>query len=224
MDSLASLLRNSNETEEGMDEADAIDSLFSKELLQLSIDDRTAMEEEIHGVRCMAPEETPQLLQKSLQNLAMVLANDVIIPPSEKLAYLRGMSLPRTHINTDEFRLRFLRFHLFDVVKAAKKLVHFLNISSILFGDVVLERPVQLCDFNKRELQFMRTGCIQFLPFRDRSGRRIMIVINPKPLDVNDYAMFMKQDLQGRVSRKEKQEEQQTASPNHSFTLLFCFN
>ncbi len=226
MNSLESLTELRNETEEGMDDVDAMDSLLSQELLQLSMNDRTAMEEEIHGVRCIAPEETTQLLQNSLKNLAMVLANDEIIPPSEKRAYLLGMSLPRTHINTDGFRLRFLRFHLFDVVKAAKKLVNFLNITAILFGDVVLERPIQLSDFNKRELQLMRSGSIQFLPFRDRSGRRVLVVINPKPFDATENERYMKQNHSDRVSPKEKQQEQQTQATltNHSLTLLLFFH
>lgn len=188
------------------------------------MNDRTALEEEIHGVHCIAPEETPQLLKNSLQSLAMVLADDEIIPQAEKQAYLRGMSLPRTHINTDEFRLRFLRFHFFDVVKAAKKIVRFLHISSFLFGDVVLERPVQLCDFSKRELQFMRTGCIQFLPFRDRSGRRVLIAVNLKTYDAVENKTFMEEAQPERVSSKEQQQEQQTTLPDHPLTLLFCFH
>jgi len=167
------------------------DLLLSQELLQLSTKDRNALEEEIPGVRCLAVEETPELLQISLQKLAMVLVSDHIIPPSEKQAYLQSQRLPRTFVNTSDFRLRFLRVALFDVVMAAKQIVRYLEVTSFAFGQQMLERPIRLSDFNKKELQFFRSGAIQFLPFRDRSGRRIMIVINPSFYSVSRNEEFL---------------------------------
>ena len=178
---------------EGNDEAKAVDSLLSRELLQLSIGDRSAMEEEIHGVRCLAVEETPELLQSSLHKLAMVLASDEIIPRNEKTEYLISQTLPRTYINDDDFRLRFLRFTRFDVVKAAKKIVRYLFLLEYLFGEQLLERPIQLNDFSKKELQFIRNGTLQFLPFRDRSGRRILVLINPRDYSPEENDAFIDQ-------------------------------
>ena len=42
------------------------DSIFAKALTDLSLNDRTAIEDEIHGVTCMAVEETTHLLEHSL--------------------------------------------------------------------------------------------------------------------------------------------------------------
>ena len=42
------------------------DRIFAKALTILSLNDRTAIEEKIHGVTCMAVEETPHLLELSL--------------------------------------------------------------------------------------------------------------------------------------------------------------
>ena len=41
---------------------------IAKELLKLSLNDRNAMEEEIHGVRCLSSfkKETPKLLKEKL--------------------------------------------------------------------------------------------------------------------------------------------------------------
>ena len=44
-----------------------VENTLSKELLKLSLNDRNAIEEEIHGVRCGAAEETPELLDRSLR-------------------------------------------------------------------------------------------------------------------------------------------------------------
>ena len=44
----------------------AVDNMLSKELNQLSVKDRNALVEEIHGVRSLAPEETPELIATRL--------------------------------------------------------------------------------------------------------------------------------------------------------------
>lgn len=180
-----------------MFDINAVDRLLSRELLQLSAEDRNALEEEIHGVRCMAREETPELLQVALQKLAMVLDNDKIIPPIEKQAYLQSQLLPRTYVNSNDFRIRFLRACLFDVLETARRIVKYLDIAAFLFGNEMLERPIRLSDFNKKELQFFRSGRMQFLPFRDRAGRRILILINPTPYDT-DLSSFLGQSMHER--------------------------
>jgi hypothetical protein len=188
--------------EKAKDETKAMDYLLSKELLELSLSDRNALEEEIHGVRCLGRKETPELLQASLKKLAMVLESEALIPQHEKQAYLKSQRLPRTYINGIDFRLRFLRFALFDVGRAAKQMVRFLDLACFLFGDYLLERPVRLSDFDKKELQFIRNGYIQFLPFRDRSGRRICVIINPSTYASKENTAFVDQSMENKVSKK----------------------
>ena len=43
-----------------------VEELLSNELYNLSLQQRNNYQDEIHGVRCIAPEETPELLQQSL--------------------------------------------------------------------------------------------------------------------------------------------------------------
>ncbi len=188
---------------EGRDEARAVESMLSRELLQLSLGERNAIEEEIHGVHCRAPQETTDLLQSSLQTLSTILDSDQIIPPHEKQAYLRSQRLSATYINSNEFRLRFLRLELFDIVKATKKMVRFLDIACFHYGDVILERPARLQDFDKKELQLLRSGAVQFLPFRDRSGRRVLVIPNPSTYSAENNEKFMREPLEGKVSTME---------------------
>ena len=151
-----------------------VDTLLSNELMRLSISDRNAIQEEIHGVRCLAPEETPELLQSSLHQLAFEL--DRNLPREITRAYRQSQHVHTTYVNTLGFRLRFLRCELFDVPKAARRLASFLNMAQDFFGDYALERPIRLSDMNKEELKYMRSGRVQWLPFRDRSGRRIVVI------------------------------------------------
>jgi len=151
---------------------DDADTLVSKELLQLSLKDRNAIDEEIHGVSTLAPEESPEFLEKALRDLSL----EVDRIPNEsacKAAYLESQKFPTTYVNGSDFRLRFLRCELFDAPKAAMRMMKFLGVVSDLFGTVVLQRPITFMDFSKDEEKLYRKGYIQVLPYRDRAGRVI---------------------------------------------------
>ena len=160
------------------------DDLLSKELLLLSLEDRNDIQEEIHGVKCIAPIETPQMIAAAVIELSNVLNNDDIIPRSQKQAYILQTRQERQsqnsnnkpYINSNEFYLRFLRRELFDIKKAAFRMVKHLDCIKELFGNYALERPIRLSDFSRKELQIIRKGYVQYMPFRDRAGRRISVV------------------------------------------------
>ena len=71
--------------------------------------------------------------------------------------------------------MRFLRCELFDVRKAAQRMLKFLDIALELFGEDALRRPIRLSDFSKEEMRYLKKGRYQVLPNRDRSGRRISV-------------------------------------------------
>lgn len=146
----------------------SLDNILSNQLLQLSLQDRNAINEEIHGVQTFAPEETSKMLTEALGKM-----DSEIEKISQKDAFVRSQEFPNTYVNSADFRLRFLRSDLFDVKKAANKMVTFLDLMSELFGDFALRRQIQLSDFSREEMQVFRTGHLQLLPYRDRSGRRI---------------------------------------------------
>ena len=161
-----------------LDDPKDVDTLLSRELMGLSLNDRNAINEEIHGVNCRSPEETPELLERSLNLLDFELNHG--LTPEESFAYRESQQLPHTIVNTLDFRLRFLRCELFDAKKAAKRMAFILNTTLELFGPYSLERHVRLNDFTKQELKYMRKGRFQWLPFRDRSGRRIIVMFPGK--------------------------------------------
>ena len=153
-----------------------IDNLLWKDLHNLSLQDRNAVIEEIHGVQTIAPTETPAMVSSALRDFAMHIEH---MPYEQKTAYLRSQELyPNSYINDSDFRLRFLRCELFDASKAATRMVDFLDMVADLFGDYVLKRPIQITDFSWEEMQCLRRGYFQLLPYRDRSGRRIMVFIS----------------------------------------------
>ena len=158
-----------------------IDKLMAKEIDRLSLKDRNAIYEEIHGVSTMALEETPALLEESLQNFQAAIdkidskrrgAYDYIASQDEK---------ENTRIIQDrEFRLRFLRSVCFDPFKAADRMVRFFELLQRVYGIEALTNFDGTMDFfikKKSEQLCFRNGYIQILPFRDRSGRKILVLI-----------------------------------------------
>mmetsp|Transcript_19344 Transcript_19344/g.44986 ORF Transcript_19344/g.44986 Transcript_19344/m.44986 type:complete len:523 (+) Transcript_19344:224-1792(+) len=84
----------------------------------------------------------------------------------------------KCYLNEDNIRLRFLRCECFDVDKAVERFILFLDFTSDIFGDYVCERQICISDFHtKEDGSYLRLSRTQFLPFRDRSGRRILVSV-----------------------------------------------
>jgi len=163
-----------------------IDALLSKELMQLSFNDRNNISEEVHGVRTLAVEEKPFVQDEALAKLQHELNQ---IPPSEKVAFGKAQTLSITYVNDRKFRLRFLRAELFDAKLAAKRLTSYLELLLKLFGIEVLKRPLRTTDFkSKDEKIVLRGGLVQLLPYRDKRGRRVMVILS----DIMSYNHIMR--------------------------------
>ena len=154
----------------GVGDHQSPDALLAYELNQLSFKERDMINEEIHGVGILDiyPEETPQLLKDSLEKLSIEL--DSI---QQKPAYEISQAFPNTYVNTDDFRLIFLRCEVFDAKKAAARIVAYLDLIHWCFDEKVLERDICCDDFDEKATTFLRKGYFQNLSSRDRSGRRI---------------------------------------------------
>lgn len=168
-----------------LDPRDA-EALLSKELMQLSFNDRNNISEEIHGVRSLAVDETLLVRNEGLTNLQFELD---ALSPSEKGAYEKAQTLPVTYVNDADFRLRFLRVELFDAPAAARRMTSYLDLLLKLFGIEVLTRPLRTTDFKEKdERSCLRGGLVQLLPYRDRSGRRVMVILS----DIMSHSHIMR--------------------------------
>lgn len=161
-----------------------IDTLLAKELNQMSFQQRESINEEIHGINVDQKylehviEETPELLKESFCKLNAEL--ELLRPTAS--AFNRSQELygsnetDTTYINTEEFRIMFLRCELFDCCKAANRMCAFIDLVYELYGDIALKRRAYLTDLDDNiEGKIMRAGYSQVLPGRDRSGRRIFV-------------------------------------------------
>ena len=159
-----------------------LENTLSEELLKLSFEDRDKLNQEIHGVHCKAIAESDDQRRLALEEFDRQINERKNMEP--KFGVLRNIA--RTHgpfrvrsnycyVNDDGVRIRFLRCELFDVAKSVQKFINFLQYMSDFFGDFVADRPVQLSDFSQSEQAQMLTSRNQFLPFRDRSGRPVLV-------------------------------------------------
>ena len=152
-----------------------IDGILSKEMQNVTLQSRLKVQEEVHGISTVCPEENPEMVAHSLYTMQQHLDRNPFKPIYDKLS-------PRSYIYDRDFRLRFLRCDLFDAKKAAQRLVNFTDIMEEYYGIEVLERPLLMSDLltktgtmGKDILACLKSGVIQLLPFRDRSGRPILV-------------------------------------------------
>ncbi len=197
----------------------SIESDLAGELLKLSFNDRVAIQEEIHGVRCLAVEETSELIESSLlefdkkileKKLELEPKGDEMINDHTDLNVLRNVQSitkqqtqqqsqqyfgntpsKNCYLNDPQVRLRFLRSECFDVDKAIKRFVAYLYLASELFGDYVADRAIRISDFNsRREEVALQNSRNQYLPFRDRSGRRVFVGVGHCDFHVDPRLRF----------------------------------
>ena len=163
-------------TDENVDPRE-VNVLLAKHLNELSFQNRTRINEEIHGVCCLAPEETPELLATGLKQISLEID---CIPNAEKQAFTQNQDLfpDNSYVNGRYFRLMFLRCELFNAKKAAIRLVKYLDFVLEVFDNKIelLTRPIRLEDLSPRSMKLLRTGSIQLVPVRDNSGRRVFVV------------------------------------------------
>ena len=255
-----------------------VDRILADELNALSFRDREALSEEVHGVRSMAPDETPEMVRKALSDLneeieerlyhalaslpsrgllksnasynhasykndgnhvhysdlsrqeylsellsaskILAISRDTNCPDSivsnhaseqstttttsfgEQTAKFQNGNGSTTHnsrcdVNngnngngngancsrylyalSDGFRVRFLRAELFDVKKAAARYMKAIDFLVAYFGLVALQRPLYIKDLDKEDQKLLRKGFVQFMPSRDRFGRRIIVFLD----------------------------------------------
>ena len=156
---------------------DSINQRLSKSLLRLNFEDRNVIGEEIHGVRSLDKEETTKLIDESLHKLDFELGEIISSNRNCQHAFETARCLPNTFVNDRDFRLKFLRADLFDPIKAADRMIVYMDYLLHLFGERALAEPLNRNFLNNEETAALREGCMQVLPFRDRSGRRIVVVL-----------------------------------------------
>jgi hypothetical protein len=141
-----------------------VDAL-ARELNEMSLKEREFVYEEIHGVE-EGTEEIPDFISEHLEALDVELRKI-----SSKPAFDQA---DQNYVGSREFRLLFLRNDYYDGQKAAMQLVKFMEGMLEYFGPfLALTRPVYMSDLDSDDLSTLKSGVMQVLPARDRTGRMV---------------------------------------------------
>ena len=145
------------------------DALITKELNELSMQEREKVFEDIHGVANEVKEE-PEFVVRCLREM-----DDEIGKIRKKPSYERAAFLPPAYVQNEDFRLMFLRADRFDPTQAAKRMVKFFELKMELFGEEKLVKTITLDDFSEDDLHSLTTGSSFFLKSKDCAGRCILL-------------------------------------------------
>ena len=144
-------------------------SVISKEMYNLSIEEREKVYSDLHGVSDEI-DETPEFINESLARLEVELK---CLP--QKDAYnLANVSSPE-YVENREFRLKFLRADNFDPKLAANRMARHFEYKQALFGKHKLTKDIIQDDLDAGALECLYCGFQQMVTEKDRAGRTIGI-------------------------------------------------
>jgi hypothetical protein len=132
--------------------------------------ERQLVLEEIHGVASSAVPESPAFVTQKLKALRQLLQSI-----RKKSAYERASFLCPKYVNSPEFQLMFLRAELFNVRKAAKRIIQFFEQKLQLWGDRKIARRITSADLTEDDLSAHESEAFQIIN-ADRAGRPIMFL------------------------------------------------
>jgi hypothetical protein len=154
---------------------DNVDAFISSALGKLSLQERTTVFHELHGVD-EPIRETPEMIEGHLSQLDTSLNNLVkSLPERDTQAYCQAVLRDSEHVRS--FRLAFLRAERFDVKQAAARFLRFWGMKKRLFGEEKLGATITLKDLSKDDMKTVRSGYMQLMPGRDRAGRAIAVLL-----------------------------------------------
>lgn len=178
-------------------------NMVAKDLYGISWQEREQAQNEIHGVidqidetptfvsGCLAKmeEHTQSKLPRfksSYVNRYRVRPNSsssscsdvgsAVIPPSSH-PYERAILQDTAYVQSDRFRLAFLRTERFNPEKAAERLFLYFEEKEYLFGAEYLARDIRLKDLDDDTISRVEGGFLQVFPARDVTGRIIFLAI-----------------------------------------------
>lgn len=149
---------------------DETESVLAKTLNSMSLQERSQVLEDVHGVS-KPIDETPAFLSKSLAAL------DEAIALEKTPLYENALMQNRKYLEDNAFRLMFLRSVSFNVASAATRLMSFLKQKALYFGEEKLTKEITLEDLSVDDMESLESGAIQVLPEKDTAGRGVLVVL-----------------------------------------------
>ena len=159
-----------------------VEALMTKELRELTAQERNTIMEELHGVTVnMVNEECDATFVNDKLSSLDVELNKI---KKNKQAYERALFLRPSYVKDRNFRLMFLRADEFDVTKAARRILNHFQLKLSLFGLDKLVKDITMDDLSDEDILLLKEGYQQIMPVKDRAGRTIVVMQNQLSNDI----------------------------------------
>jgi hypothetical protein len=156
------------------DETDA-PACIANALKRMSLQERDVVYHEVHGVADIIDEVPPfveMCLRQFQQELFKFKYDPYMASHAIKLAETRSPDF----VHNPKHCLKFLRAERFNPKSAAARMIRFFDLKMVLFGASKLCKDITLEDFSLSDLEDFGKGFVQTLPWRDRTGRPVVIL------------------------------------------------
>eukprot|EP00980_Cylindrotheca_fusiformis_P026062 scaffold15301_cov142-Cylindrotheca_fusiformis.AAC.11 len=152
-------------------EKENLDRHLAGSMAKLSLKDREAALEEVHGIVKNDPEDM-YLLQLNLQ-----VMEDHVNSIKRGTVYEKAEAVDPCFVSSREIRLLFLRGNRYDPKAAAEQLIKHFDLKLSLFGREKLTRNISLCDLDDNDRMCLESGFCQILSQKDVAGRTILLIL-----------------------------------------------
>lgn len=155
---------------EGEPNLEDVTALIASEMNNLTLDERKAIYDDVHGVNITRQEETPEAVANWLKEFKDAVRKIRYKPEYEKAAFLNP-----DYVLDPKIALMFLRSEDYNPRKAARRIVNHYKHKMDLFGIDKLARPITFDDLDKEDRDAALTGFYQKLYLPDQSGRPVIV-------------------------------------------------
>eukprot|EP00980_Cylindrotheca_fusiformis_P026055 scaffold15301_cov142-Cylindrotheca_fusiformis.AAC.4 len=152
-------------------EKEDLDRYLAASMGKLSLKDREAALEEVHGILKNDPEDTC-FLQANLQAM-----EDRLNSIKRGTVYEKAEAVDPCFVSSREIRLLFLRGNRYDPKAAAEQLIKHFDLKLSLFGSKKLTKDITLVDLDDNDRICLASGFCQILPQKDVAGRTILLIL-----------------------------------------------
>eukprot|EP00934_Nitzschia_sp_Nitz4_P006197 Nitzschia sp. Nitz4//scaffold91_size79674//38160//39190//NITZ4_005369-RA/size79674-processed-gene-0.37-mRNA-1//1//CDS//3329560106//6187//frame0 len=154
--------------------------ILSDALNALTIQERDQLFHDVHGVAENSQvEETPSFLMQQLNEFQreLDLIKETGVNP-HLAAFGLAHQMNQRFVNDPALQLSFLRSRRWDCKKAVADFLGHLDFKLTYFGASKLTKTLGIEDLQQQDLKSLKEGFLQLLPYRDRSGRAVLVWIN----------------------------------------------
>ena len=137
----------------------------------MSREEREKALDDVHGISNDTKED-PGFI-----NLCLKEMDDHLSTMKAGTSYELAESLSPEYVQNPDFRLMFIRADFYVTKAAAERMIKFFDFKKRLFGTELLGREITLNDFDEDGMAVMKSGYAQISPYRDMSGRPIVLFV-----------------------------------------------